>query len=295
MNNSQKRVLLAVMAHPDDETFGMGGTLAYYSQQGVDTYLICATRGEVGDVDEKYLRGFKSIADRREDELRCAAEKLGLKNVYFLGYRDSGMPDTVDNHHPMALAAQSTDKVAAEITHYFRLLKPQVVVTFDPIGGYRHPDHIAIHNATLRAFEAGETLRQEYSDVEALPPYQPQKLYYQTFPRWFMRTAVALLKFLGQDPSHFGHNHDIDLESIAKVSFPTHAAIECSSVAKTRTDASACHASQGGQGMSSGFQGWLRQFLFTKETYMRAYPPAEKGLKEKDLFAGVNPADDLSS
>ena len=280
------------MAHPDDETFGMGGTLAYYSRRGVETYLICATRGEVGDVDEKYLRGFKTIADRREDELRCAAEKLGLKGVYFLGYRDSGMPNTADNDHPMALAAQPLDKVAAEIAHYFRMLQPQVVVTFDPIGGYRHPDHIAIHNATVRAFQAGEVLRQEYPEVEALPSYQPQKLYYQTFPRWFMKTAVKLLKIFGKDPSHFGHNHDIDLEAIAKVSFPTHAAIECRSVARIRIEASACHASQGGQEMSSGLQGWIRRFLFTQETYMRAYPPAENGLKESDLFAEVQPAID---
>jgi N-acetyl-1-D-myo-inositol-2-amino-2-deoxy-alpha-D-glucopyranoside deacetylase len=287
MANSNKRVLLSVMAHPDDETFGMGGTLAYYSSQGVDTYLICATRGEVGDVDEKYLKGFSTIAERREAELRCAAEKLGLKDVFFLDYRDSGMPNTPDNHHPMALAAQPTDKVAAEIAHYFRLLHPQVVVTFDPIGGYRHPDHIAIHDATVRAFHGGEALRQEFPDVDALPPYQPQKLYYQTFPGKFMKTAVTILKIIGQDPRHFGHNHDIDLEAIAAVSFPIHAAIECRSVARIRDEASACHASQGGQQMSRGFQGWMRRFLSTRETYMRAYPPVDGSLKETDLFEGV--------
>ena len=285
--NSQKRVLLAVLAHPDDETFGMGGTLAYYARQGVDTYLICGTRGEIGDVDVKYLKGFNTIAERREAELRCAAEKLGLKDVFFLGYRDSGMPNTADNHHPLALAAQPTDKVAAEIAHYFRMLKPQVVVTFDPIGGYRHPDHIAAHNATVRAFHGGEELRQAYPDVEALPAYQPQKLYFSTFPRTFMKLALTLYKITGHDPTKFGHNHDIDLEAIARVSFPTHAAIECRSVARIRDEASACHASQGGDQMSGGFQGWVRRFLFTKETYMRAFPQAEKNLRETDLFEGV--------
>ena len=265
----------------------MGGTLAYYARQGVETYLLCATRGEVGDVDPKFLARFATIAERRESELRCAAEILGLKDVFFMGYRDSGMPNTADNHHPAALAAQPADKVAAEIAHYFRILKPQVVVTFDPVGGYYHPDHIAIHNATVRAFHAGEALRQDYPDVEALPPYQPLKLYYQTFPRGFMKAAVTILKLFRQDPSHFGHNKDIDLEAIAKVSFPTHAAIECRSVARTRNEASACHASQGGQEMSSGFQGWARRFLATKETYMRAYPPAADGLREIDLFEGI--------
>ncbi len=79
------RTLLAVLAHPDDETFGTGGTLALYARQrGVDVYLVCATRGEVGEMDPKYMRGFNSVAERREAELRCAAENLGLKGVYFL-------------------------------------------------------------------------------------------------------------------------------------------------------------------------------------------------------------------
>ena len=76
---AEKKTLLAVLAHPDDETFGMGGTLALYAHQGVDVYLVCATRGEVGEMEEKYMRGFETIAERREAELRCAAENLGLK------------------------------------------------------------------------------------------------------------------------------------------------------------------------------------------------------------------------
>jgi LmbE family N-acetylglucosaminyl deacetylase len=119
----QKQVLLAVLAHPDDETFGMGGTLAFYAQRGAAVHLICATRGEVGEVDEKYMQGFQSIAELRESELRCAAGILGLTGVYFLGYRDSGMPGSPDNQHPNALVAQSLDEVAAKVAHYIRLLK----------------------------------------------------------------------------------------------------------------------------------------------------------------------------
>ena len=92
-----QRILLAVLAHPDDESFGTGGTLALYAQQGAQVYLVCATRGEVGEMDPKHMRGFNSIAERREDELRCAAEKLGLTKVFFLNYRDSGMPGSPDN------------------------------------------------------------------------------------------------------------------------------------------------------------------------------------------------------
>lgn len=83
--------LLAVFAHPDDETFGTGGTLALYAQRGVEVHLICATRGEVGEAPPD-LKGFASIGEMREDELRRAAFVLGLNAVYFLGYRDSGTP-----------------------------------------------------------------------------------------------------------------------------------------------------------------------------------------------------------
>jgi LmbE family N-acetylglucosaminyl deacetylase len=79
--NTTTPTLLAVLAHPDDESFGMGGTLALYSQRGASVYLVCATGGEVGTVDPIYMRNFKSIADLRKDELRCAAEHLGLKQI----------------------------------------------------------------------------------------------------------------------------------------------------------------------------------------------------------------------
>ena len=124
--------LLAVVAHPDDETFGMGGTLAYYADQGVDVHLICATRGEVGEVEPERLTGYDSIADLREHELRCAAAILGIKQIHFLGYRDSGMPGSPDNEHPQALVQAPLEKVAGEIIHIMRQVRPQVVLTFDP-------------------------------------------------------------------------------------------------------------------------------------------------------------------
>lgn len=280
------KALLAVLAHPDDETFGMGGTLALYARRGVDVYLVCATRGEVGEMDPKYMRGFNSIAERREAELRCAAENLGLKGVYFLDYRDSGMPGSPDNQHPQALVAQPQEEVAAAIVHFIRLLKPQVIITFDPIGGYRHPDHIAIHNATVEAFkEAGDP---SYRPEDA-PAYQPQKLYFHTMPHGMLRLAVTLMPLLGQDPRHIGTNKDIDLVSIAEVSFPTHARIDYRPVAKVRDDASACHASQGGGKMMGGpVLNQFRRWFASNETFMQAYPePHNKTPMIRDLFDGV--------
>jgi len=279
------KTLLAVLAHPDDETFGMGGTLALYARQGVDVYLICATRGEVGEVDPKFLRGFATVAERREAELRCAAEHLGLKGVFFLDYRDSGMTGSPENNHPQALAAQPVEKVALEVTRYIRQLKPQVVITFDPIGGYRHPDHIAMHQATVRAFAyaADESRR-----LDGLDPFTPGKLYYHTIPNTMMRLAVRLMPLLGQDPRRQGINKDIDLISITEVKFPVDARINFKSVARLREEATACHASQGGGRLMRGPMAHLRRILGSYDTYMRAYPqPASRERLELDLFDGI--------
>lgn len=279
-------VLLAVLAHPDDESFGLGGTLALYARRGAQVHLVCATRGEVGEMDAEYLRGFDSIAARREAELRCAAGKLGLSGVHFLDYRDSGMPGSPDNLHPRALCAQPLEQVAGEVAHAIRLLRPQVVLTFDPIGGYRHPDHIAMHRATVRGFQLAA--EADFPDPQGLAPFKPAKLYFQTMPRAMLRLAVAGMRLVGRDPSKFGKNQDIDLASIAAVRFPTHAVIDYREVATVRDEASACHASQGGQGMVSGVFATLRRWFASRETYMRAEPHPIDGHIERDLFEGLD-------
>ncbi len=263
----EKPVLLSVLAHPDDESFGMGGTLALYARRGADVYLICATRGEVGTVDDEHLKGFSSTAEMRESELRCAAEHLGLKNVFFLDYRDSGMPGSPDNRHPDAQVAHPLDEVAGKVVKYIRELKPDVVLTFDPIGGYRHPDHIHIHNATVLAFEKADDATFH---PEAGAPFKPGKLYFHTFPRGLLKLAVRLMPLIGRDPTKFGRNHDVDLKSLADVDFPTNARIDIRSVAEVKAAASACHASQGGAGMRQGLMGFVTRIIGEDEQYMQA-------------------------
>lgn len=280
-----KQVMLAVLAHPDDETFGTGGTLALYAGRGVEVHLICATRGEAGDMDADCLDGFSSVAERRVSELRCAAGILGLSGVHFLDYRDSGMPGSPDNQHPNALVNAPLEEVAGHIVHYIRVLKPQVVITFDPIGGYKHPDHIAIHRATVEAFRLAGDLH--YPGPSGLPAFQPQKLYYHIFPKGMLRWTVRILSLLGRDPRHFGRNGDIDLVDLVEAGdFPAHARIDCRSVQDKRDAASACHASQL-SGPPSGLMGRLMRLFGGKEMYMRAFPAVEGRLKETDLFAGI--------
>lgn len=283
-----KLTLLAVLAHPDDESFGMGGTLALYAKRGVAVHLVCATRGEVGEVEPEKLEGYDSLAELRESELRCAASKLGLGGVHFLDYRDSGMTGSEHNGHPRALVNVPVDEVAGKVVAYIRRLRPQVVLTFDPIGGYRHPDHVAMHKATVKAFHAAGDPEEYPGD---LPPYQPEKLYYHTMPRQVMRWAVRLMPLFGMDPHHWGLNEDIDLASIVHEDFPVHARVDYSEVQDRKAEASECHASQGGVNFARGPLRWAFRLAAGTDSFMRAYPPPEEGLLERDLFAGLNGKD----
>jgi LmbE family N-acetylglucosaminyl deacetylase len=278
-----KKILLAVLAHPDDESFGLGGTLALYAGKGYETYYVCATRGEAGTVDEEHLKGFKDTADMRTDELLRAAKELGLKEVFFLGYRDSGMPGMDANQHPDAQINHSVDEVAGKVVKYIRDLKPDVVLTFDPIGGYKHPDHIHIHKATVLAFEKANDASFH---PEAGVPFKPQALYFQVFPKGLLRAAVRLMPLFGKDPAKFGRNGDINIKELAEVTFPVHVRLDVRSVSEMKRKASECHASQGGMQMRRGLMGFVTRFFGENEDYMQAYPPVDAGnfKLKRDLF-----------
>ena len=279
------KTILAVLAHPDDESFGLGGTLALYASKGYDVYYVCATRGEVGTVEPKFMRSFKSVGELRENELRCAAEHLGLKDVFFLGYRDSGMPGTEDNKHPNAQINHPVDEVAGKVVRYMRELKPDIVITFDPIGGYRHPDHIHIHNATVLAFEKSDDASFH---PESGSPFKPCALYFHVFPHKFLRFATRLMPLVGVNPRKFGRNKDIDLKALVEFEFPTHVKVNITSVSQVKAEAGACHESQGGIQMSQGLMGLASRLMGEYENFMRAYPPIDGDFKvAKDLFEGI--------
>ena len=157
--------LLAVFAHPDDESMGMGGTLAKYSAAGVDTYLVCASRGERGWFGpEEQNPGLNALGQTRTIELEHAVRELDMKGLYFLDYID-GDVDQADH-------AEAINKI---VTH-IRRIKPQVVVTFPPDGNYGHPDHIAIGQFTSAAIVCAADAN--YKDAENLPAWRVSKFYY---------------------------------------------------------------------------------------------------------------------
>jgi N-acetyl-1-D-myo-inositol-2-amino-2-deoxy-alpha-D-glucopyranoside deacetylase len=278
------RTILVVLAHPDDETFGMGGTLAYYGHLGAEVHLVCATRGEVGEVSDEKMNGFNSIAELRENELCCAADVLKIRKVHFLDYRDSGMNGSVENEHPDAFINAPIEMVAKELVDLMRRIKPDIVLTFDPIGGYMHPDHIMAHNATVMAF--GLCSDPDY-EVNDLAPFAPKRLYFHIIPRGFFKIVVRLMPLFGVDPSRFGNNKDINLLAIVEKDFPIHAKINYRRFARLRDQASACHASQGGDKQSGFIVTWLLRIFQSVEAFMQAYPPYEKKKPRTDLFEGL--------
>jgi LmbE family N-acetylglucosaminyl deacetylase len=235
-------------------------------------------------VDEEHLAGFKDTAELRTDELNRAAKILGLKGVFFLGYRDSGMPGTEENKHPNAQINHSIDEVAGRVVKYIRELKPDVVLTFDPIGGYKHPDHIHIQRATTLAFEKADDASFH---PEAGAPFKPRALYYHVFPRGFLKWMTRLMPLFGKDPRKWGRNGDIDLTELV-VDFPVHVRLDVRSVADVKALAGAQHASQGGVGMRRGLMGFITRVFGEREDYMQAYPlvNGNQGVR-RDLFDGI--------
>jgi len=272
------RTLLAVFAHPDDETFGPGGTLATYAAQGVAVHLVCATRGEAGDSDLDDWGECETLACRREQELRCAAAILGIRGLHVLGYRDSGMPGWAANQHPQALIQADPEAVAAQIADIMRRLRPQVVLTFDPYGVYGHPDHIFIHHATRRAYEG------------LAPDERPPKLYFVAPARVFSRWLVRLMPLFGADPERAGRNRDINLRAVVEHQLPITTVISIRSAYEAKERASACHSSQasGPRSIWGRLPRPLVRRIMGQETFYRAAPPFRPGERlERDLFEGI--------
>lgn len=168
MNRTLK--LLAVLAHPDDESLGFGGTLARYAAEGVETYLVTATRGEHGRFGS-LARGADpaEVGRVREAELRAAAAVLGIRELHILGY-----PDGAVDHIDAGTAIRA-------VVSYIRRIRPDVVVTFGPEGAYGHPDHIAVSQittaATVCAADCGYRM-DDGAQQQSPPPHRISRLLY---------------------------------------------------------------------------------------------------------------------
>lgn len=288
MKNTTYR-LLAAFAHPDDESFGPGGTLARYATEGVDVHILIMTDGAVGSVDSEAAGEVEDLVAVRTKELREAVEVLGA-TLHQFHYRDSGMPGSEANQHPDCLLQAERSDVTGRVVRLIRELQPQVIVTHDPTGGYFHPDHITVNQIVTHAFQIADAPSAYPDQIEArLKPHKPQKLYYTALSRRFIKWAIRLLRMMGKDPTKFGRNGDIDLTRLGTPEEMIHAQIDVRTYLETKMQAGTAHRSQGG---GPGFQRYLPdfvvRFLFGREAFIRAYPaPVPDAPVEEDLFAGV--------
>ena len=188
--------LLAVFAHPDDEG-AIAGTLARYAHEDVQVTLVCATKGEAGEISDPSLATSQNLGSVREQELRCACEAIGISDLRLLGYCDSGMEGTDENELPTAFIQADPDEVKSKLVRIIRETKPQVVITFEPFGWYGHPDHIAAGRYTTEAFKLA-------GNPDAYPetgtPWSPSRLFH---------TVLLLSQFKAM--VDYAQEHGIDL------------------------------------------------------------------------------------
>ena len=193
--------VLLVFAHPDDEGFGTGGLLALLAGRGARLTLVCATNGDVGEISDPALATRETLPQVRQEELRQAMAVTGVQDVRFLNYRDSGMAGTADNRHPDALWQAPPGDVVARLAEVMRDVRPRVVITHDPTGGYGHPDHVTVCRRVTEAFRlAGEPGAPPERPAHGREPRRPELLYYVCFPRSFFRRMWQYLREAGIRP-----------------------------------------------------------------------------------------------
>jgi len=269
--------LMAVLAHPDDESLGVGGTLAKYASEGVDVFLLTATRGDSGRYrghrpDDHQHPGPLALATIRETELRAAASVLGVRDVSFLGYRDQH----VDRANPR--------EAVAGIVGHLRRVRPDVVVTFGPDGAYGHPDHIAISQFTTAAIVAAADPACACDGVEvARQPHAVSKLYYMAWPE---STWAA---YQGAFRKLFSTVDGVERQATAWPDWAITTVIDTRDFWSTVWRAISCHESQ-----VSAYER-LRELspehheaLWGWQSFYRAFSTVNGGrARETDLFEGI--------
>lgn len=277
-----KKTLLTILAHPDDESFGMGGTLAKYSAEGVDVHICIATDGAAGSVAEGHEDARADLVAVRTVELDKAIAILG-GTLHKLNYRDSGYINDPANQHPEAFINVDTDEAVGRIVKLIRDLKPDVVVTHDETGGYFHPDHIRCWEITTKAFAV---VNDANAYPEAGEPFQPSRLYFTAFSNSWLKMYTRIIRLRGGDPTAQGRNKDIDMTRLGIEKEKLHATVDYRNYWDVQVKASAAHASQGG-GSGGPFRvipKFLRKRFFAKNSFIREYPPVQDGFQEDGLF-----------
>jgi LmbE family N-acetylglucosaminyl deacetylase len=233
--------VLAVFAHPDDEGFGCGGTLAMLVARGGKVTLVCATNGDVGEISNPALATPETLSQVRREELRRAMKVTGVKDLRFLGYRDSGMAGTQDNSHPASLHRAEAARVVGQLVNVMREVRPEAVITHDPTGGYGHPDHLAVHHHVTQAFAlAGDATAYPEQLAQGRCPWTPRLLYYVCFPRSNFRRMWQQMLDMGITPPFAS----MDLDSLGAPDEAVTTVLDVSKYVDTKIASLRCHRTQ---------------------------------------------------
>jgi len=277
--------MLLVHAHPDDETINNGATMALYAALGADVTLVTCTRGEEGEVlvkDLEHLAAHNtdSLGDHRVEELAVAMKALGISDHRFLGegrikYRDSGMMGTEPNNRPDVFWQANFDDATHDLVKVIEEVKPHVLITYDEIGGYGHPDHIQAHRVAMSAAEKSA--------------WNIQKIYWNVMPKSVIQEGIDAMKKIGSD--FFGAESAEDLPFAKDDSF-VHAMVDGNAYVEQKMDAMRAHATQievdgpfFALSNNLGLQVWGHEYY----TLVKGdkHEPLDANGYESDLFAGI--------
>ncbi|MET7340483.1 N-acetyl-1-D-myo-inositol-2-amino-2-deoxy-alpha-D-glucopyranoside deacetylase [Streptomyces sp. NPDC087866] len=298
MTDLPARRLLLVHAHPDDESINNGATMARYVAEGALVTLVTCTLGEEGEIIPPALAPLAADRDdtlgpHRRGELAAAMKELGVTDHRFLGgagrYRDSGMMGAEQNHRPGAFWAADVDEAAGHLVEVIREVRPQVLVTYDPDGGYGHPDHIQAHRVATRAAELAADAAYRPG---AAAPHTIAKVYWNRVPRTVAEERFAALRAeaAGAFPGIAAID---DVPGVVDDALVT-TEIDGSGYEDAKAAAMRAHVTQIAlQGPYFALSNDLGQPVFTTEYYelTAGTPGAPAGARERDLFAGVAEAD----
>jgi LmbE family N-acetylglucosaminyl deacetylase len=258
--------LATVLAHPDDETFGTGGTLIRYAREGIEVHSLCLTEGEKGwaGAHDKVVPR-ELVGPTRAKELADAGRRMGLASVTCLRYPDGG------------LAGVREDWVVRDIVHWLRQVRPDVVIIWGPDGGYGHPDHIAAGERALTAIELAGVQRYE----PELGSHWHAKRCYR-----FVASAALVDRLSSLMPAFAQY-----METLAVKQRWTRerlgAVVDVRDVLEAKVRAMEAHQTQAPDlSMWATARARLPE-IFTEETYVREFPEPGGAPLETDLFAGL--------
>ncbi len=290
MSGASPLRLLAVHAHPDDETITMGGLLAQCADRGIATSVICCTDGQEATIfDPGYAAREAEVRPRlkqiREEELRQACAILGVSELHFLEYGDLGMAGAETNEAPGAFWRAEVDRAVRRVVAHIRRFRPHVVVTYDSNGGYGHPDHIQAHRVTLLAVEAA--YHALYPDLG--PSWRVLKLYYTAFPLSEARRVAEMARNAGMN-APFGDADPDSLEFITPDEWVT-TAVDCADQLSRKRAALRAHRSQLTEDFAllSVPEELLREH-FPREYFQLVLSRVPTTTPETDVFAGLDGA-----